>query len=170
MPVLVGNSFAATFVFGRPNAAERRMANGETTLVAANLPRFNHDPAGNRLGLLIEAGSAFGQQDQLTPITAEWAEPGDATVLMEWLGPDGTLYRRANYTKNPVAAVDAALSTIGHLRKIGAVPGFLANRAKPGQIGYVHYRSIDWILGSALLVADGVALGDGSGRTMIESA
>jgi hypothetical protein len=166
MAVLVNLPFAQTFSFSRGVAAPYRNAGGVTVTAPRDIARFDHDADGNRLGLLISSGTGMEDHDQAQVLAGDW-EPGGAdrraTVFVEW--DDGTaIQRRALYTQDVRATVDACLHIEGHLRVLGACPGHLANRG-----GSVRYKTVDWPLGDALSAGDGFALGDDVGRVLIGS-
>lgn len=162
---LVGLSFAQTFAFARPRPAPVRGADGAVTIAAADIPRFDHDGAGARLGLLVDAGETLGQADRCRVLPGAWESAGFATVLHELLDPAGQLIRRALYSETPRAAVDALLSSAGHHRRIGAVPGYLRNLG-----GYVRYRELDWLLPAAIAAtpAPARAIADEAGRPLVD--
>lgn len=171
MSALVNRPFANVFNFSRSITAPYRNANGALITAPVDTPRFDHDEAGNRLGLLIARGPARGQHDALSVVSGDWEIVGKATVMVEWL-EEGVIRRRALYTRSVRAEVNFCLMIMGHLRSIGAVPGYLPNvGAVEGQIGgYVRFANKDWPLGLAFDAGDSFVLGDGSGRVIIESA
>lgn len=168
MPALVNRSFAQSFDFARPVAASYRNASGAVINAAIDTPRFDHDEAGNRLGLLITRGPARGDHDALSVVPGDWEINGKATVMVEWAEGD-VIRRRALYSRSVRADVNSCLMIMGHLRMIGAVPGYLPNLG-PEFAGYVRYRNRDWPLGLALDGGAGALLGDGAGRIIIESS
>jgi len=158
MPPLVGYPFAEAFDFTRPVAAAVRNQAGEVESAAIDEPRFDHDEAGNRLGLLVAAGETLSQGDRCAVIAGDWEVVGPATVLHEYADAEGAVQRRAYYTASVRKMVNSVLAIEGHHRIIGAVPGFLKNRA-----GEVLYRERLWEL--SLAIGTGVeseVLEDGS--------
>lgn len=154
--------FDAWFDFTRPNAAPYRDAGGALVEAAIDAPRFDHDATGAPIGLLVETGAELGQADRvrLQPAAIGATE---ATVLHEWRAVDGTLQRRAWYSRDPQATVDACLGQASHHVRIGVVPGF-----RPNLGGWCRYRGADWqltdLLGTGI---DGEALADEEGRALI---
>ena len=169
MTALVNLPFAQTFTFSRSIKAERRRADGSIAEMPVNKPRFDHAADGTRLGLKVEMGPYLGQNDRLSPIHQTWETDKAATALLEWQDIDGVVRRLAIYTMMVGATVQALLNTQGHLRQIGAVPGFLRNMAPVGAAGYVRYKSARWGLGSLLGGVDGALIVDDRQRVMIES-
>lgn len=167
---MIGLPFANSFDFGRPSAAPVRAANGELVTAPVDQARFDHDDDGNRLGLLIEAGDILGQQDRLTSVGGDWTAAETATVLLEWMGTDSVVRRRATYSRRVKATVDAALATLGHLRFIAAVAGFLPPQQREDQSLYVRFSERSWELGAALVDGGGTAIVDQGGRLLIESS
>ncbi len=167
---MIGLPFANSFDFGRPSAAPVRDANGALVTAAVDQARFDHDEDGNRLGLLIEAGDILGQQDRVTTVPGDWASVETATVLLEWMDADGVVRRRATYSRRVKATVDAALATLGHLRFIAAVGGFLPPQQREDTSLYVRFSEQSWELGAALVDGGGAVLADQGGRLLIESS
>lgn len=164
----VGLPFANTFSFSRPIVAPYRNAAGAIVNAAVNDPRFDHDIAGNRLGLLVTSGPAYGQQDACTALPGDWEGSGKATVLWAW-SENGVLKRRALYTTNVRATINACLNVQAHHVFLGAVGTFLPNLGSATRAGYVRYRNYDYPLGNALGPSEGVALGSDDGDILIES-
>lgn len=159
MSRLVGYPFADTFTFSRPVEAPVRDGRGNLATAAVDAPRFDHDEAGVRAGLLVSYLDTAGQADRCAVIAGDWEVEGDATVLHEYAAADGTIVRRAFYTRSVRAMVNAVLMADCHHRIIGAVPGLLKNRD-----GFVRYRERQWALSAFLGTGvDGEQLGDGSG-------
>lgn len=164
MTALVNVAFAQAFDFARTIVAPYRNASGLLINAAIDAPRFDHDEAGNRRGLLIGRGPLRGQHDALSVVAGAWEIIGKATILFEW-AEDDLIRSRALYSRSVRADVNSCLKIAGHLRMIGAVPGYLPNLG-----GYVRYRNRDWPLGVALDAGGGAVMGDGAGRVIIESA
>lgn len=153
--------FDAWFDFTRPNIAPYRDAGGAIVDAAIDTPRFDHDAAGAPIGLLVEPGAQLGQADRARLQSAAIGAT-DSTVLHEWRAADGTLERRAWYSRDPQATIDACLGQAAHHVRIGAVPGF-----RPNLGGFVRYRGLDWQLTGLVGTGDGAALGDEEGRALI---
>ncbi len=162
---LVGLTFEETFVFARPIAAEHRDAAGEIVEAAIDAPRFDHDEAGARLGLLVEGGPYFGAADRVSVPPGDWEIAGPATVFHELAGEDDVPVRRAYYTRSARASVNAILATAGHHRQIGAAAGHFRNLG-----GHVRYREQIWQLPVAIGDGDGAFISDGDDpdRPLIE--
>ena len=64
MAVLRANQFTTAFDFARSEAAAVREADGVVRTLAADVPRFDHDPAGIPRGLLVTPGTDVGGQDR----------------------------------------------------------------------------------------------------------
>lgn len=169
MAGLVGLSFAQTFDFSRPIAADYRDPSGAIVTAAIDEARFDHNEAGARRGLLIETGPVPGQHDAITVKPGDWEVSGQATVLVEWEGPTG-IERRGLYSNDCRATVNAAIGVVGHLRSLIVLPGFLPNMGGNGQPGFVWYRNVSYPLGAAIGDGAGGILADDEGRLIIESA
>jgi hypothetical protein len=168
MPALVNRPFAHVFNFARPTPAPYRNKYGSIVTAPANLPRFDHDSDYARRGLLIEAGAVLEGHDAITVKAGDWEISGKATVFFEFEDDTG-IHRRAIYTNDMRATINACLNIAGHLRKIGAVTSYLANLGDDFA-GYVQYGNTQWQLGRAIKVSSSAWLGDAAGRIMIESA
>jgi hypothetical protein len=153
--------FDAWFDFARPTAAPYRDEDGAVATAPADAPRFDHDDAGTSIGLLVEPGDQLGQADRARLQSAAIAAI-EATVLHEQRADDGSVTRRAWYSRNPQATIDACLGQAGRHLRIGAVPGF-----RPNLGGFVRFRGLDWQLTDLLGAGDGRALGDVEGRALI---
>lgn len=153
--------FDAWFDFVRPTIADFIDASGETAEAPIDAPRFDHLVDGTPIGLLVEPGDAFGLADrarlQLDAIGAT-----ATTVFHARREADGSTIRRAWYSRNPQATIDACLGQEGHHLSIGVVPGY-----RPNLGGFVRYRDIDWQLTDLLGAGEGAALGDDDGRALI---
>lgn len=158
----IGQSlFDAWFDFSRPNVAPYRNGAGELVDAAIDAPRFDHDDAGASTGLIVEPGAMLGQADRAR------LQPGaigatKATVLHAWSGADGEIVRRAWYTIDPQATIDACLGQAAHHLSIGAVPGY-----RPNLGGFVRYRGLNWQLTDLLGAGGDIAIGDEDGRALI---
>lgn len=153
--------FDAWFDFVRPTVAAFVDEDGAMAEAAIDAPRFDHLVDGTSIGLLIEPGDAFGQADrarlQLDAIGATVS-----TVFHARREVDGTIVRRAWYSRNPQATIDACLGQEGHHLSVGAVPGY-----RPNLGGFVRYRDIDWQLTDLIGAGESIALGDDDGRALI---
>lgn len=163
-------AFADTFTFTRPVAAPVRNADGAQIEAAIDAPRFDHADDGARLGLLVEAGAELGQGDrvrfdgdQLDELAGE-----RATVLHARRLADGSIERRAWFTRDAVATLDAVLSQEAHHISVAALPGYLPAKISAG-VAIARYRRLDWQLVGGIAVAPGIALGDADGRALIGS-
>ncbi|QUM72192.1 hypothetical protein [Sphingopyxis granuli] len=158
----IGQSlFDAWFDFARPTIAPYRNAAGAIVDAAVDVPRFDHDDAGRPAGLLVEPGEQLGQADRAR-LQVDAIGATVATVLHAWRADDGSVVRRAWYTKNPQATIDACLGQAAHHLQIGAVPGY-----RPNLGGFVRFRGADWQLTELLGAGGGRALGDDDGRALI---
>ncbi|UNU43619.1 hypothetical protein EAO27_13475 [Sphingopyxis sp. YF1] len=153
--------FAAWFDFGRPTAAPYRDAAGAIVTAAIDVPRFDHDAAGAPIGLLVEPGAELGQADRAR-LQVDAIGATIATVFHERRDADGTIVRRAWYSRDPQATIDACLSQAGHHLRIGAIPGYRRNLG-----GFVRFRGIDWQLTELIAAGAGAAIGDDAGRGLI---
>jgi len=155
-------SFAALFAFQRPSVAPYRKSDGTLSVAPADVPRFDHDAGGSPLGLLVEAGAEMGQHDSIAlraPVPIE----GAATVFHEVANADG-IQRRAHYTLNATATVNACLAQVCHHRAIGAVAGFVAIRS-----GVVAYQGKRWTPPAIVTLADGKAITLANGFRLLAS-
>ena len=164
MPALIKRTFGESFSFARASAAPVRDATGALVSAAPNVPRFDHDEAGTRRGLIIGGGAAPGEADRLSSADG-WDVAGPATVLHEF-ETDGVVTRQAIYTVNAKAALDGCLRAAVHHREIKAIPAYLRNRG-----GYVRHDGRNWSL-SAAIEAQGapytvVVIEDGDGRVIL---
>lgn len=157
--------FAAWFDFGRPTAAPYRDAAGAIVVAPVNAPRFDHEAAGASIGLLVEPGAELGQADRAR-LQVDAIGATIATVFHERRDPDGTIVRRAWYSRDPQATIDACLSQAGHHLRIGAIPGYRRRIGAPGA-GFVRFRGVDWRLTELIDAGAGAAIGDDAGRGLI---
>lgn len=164
----VGLPFANSFSFARSITAAYRNAAGVLVNAAVNEPRFDHDVDGNRLGMLVTAGPLYGQHDAVAALPGDWDTARKATVLWAW-SENGELKRRALYTTNVRATIDACLKVQAHHVFLGAVAAFLPNLGNDTRPGYVRYRNTEYPLGNALGPSEGLALGNEGGDVLIES-
>jgi hypothetical protein len=157
--------FAAWFDFGRPTAAPYRDAAGAIVTAAIDAPRFDHDGDGASIGLLVEPGDELGQADRAR-LQVDAIGATIATVFHERRDPDGTIVRRAWYSRDPQATIDACLSQAGHHLRVGAIPGYRRRLGASGA-GFVRFRGADWQLTDLIAAGPGAALGDDDGRALI---
>lgn len=155
-------SFAGQFIFGRPTAAPYRKSDGTLAVAAPDAARFDHDAGGVALGLLVEAGTEMGQHDRIT-LRAPIAIEGAATVFHEIADATG-IQRRAHYTLDATATVNACLAQLGHHRAIGAVAGFVPIRS-----GIVAYQGKRWSPPTVVTLADGRAVTLANGLRLLAS-
>ena len=153
--------FDAWFDFTRPVAAPYRNAAGAIVDAAPDAPRFDHDVEGGPTGLIVEPGTELGQADR-TRLQVDAIGATRATVLHARREDDGTIVRRAWYSIDPQAMIDACLGQAGHHLSVGAVPGY-----RPNLGGYVRFRGADWQLTGLIAAGDGAVLGDDDGRALI---
>ncbi|MCM3419046.1 hypothetical protein [Sphingopyxis alaskensis] len=154
--------FAAWFDFVRPTIAPYRNADGELVDAAIDVPRFDHDEQGVPTGLIVDPGEELGQADRAR-LQEEAIGATESTILHARLADDGQIIRRAWYSRDPQATIDACLGQAGRHLSIGAVPGF-----RPNLGGFIRYRDVDWQLTG--LIGTGVpgeAIGDDDGRALI---
>jgi hypothetical protein len=157
--------FGAWFDFTRPTAAPYLDAAGIVVTAPVNGPRFDHDAEGAPIGLLVEPGAELGQADRAR-LQVDAIGATVATVLHAFLGDEGEVCRRAWYSRDPQATIDACLGQAAHHLSIAAVPGYRPRLGASG-VGFVRYRGLDWQLTELLGTGEGEALGDGDGRAMI---
>lgn len=167
--------FATAFDFGRTEAGTYRGPDGVAINGVSGEPRFDHDIEGSPRGLLVKAGYELGGGDRVAIKTTalpvgvfDQLTPGasDVTILHRYAPAvtdesAWTEIRRAWYSRNAKAAIDALLASEGHHLEIGVVRGFRRNIG-----GVVRYRDAVWQLAGVLLVGS-AALTDGEGRPLI---
>ena len=142
------------FTFSRGRAADYRAADGSIITAPIDEPRFDHDAKGKLLGLLVEGRPETRHPDRVTSKPGGWAQ-GKATILHEFITPDGKLKRRACYVVDDHrATVDGFMNTKGWHRQIVVIAGHLKNIG-----GGVRWRRVEWTLGAILAVDDETALG-----------
>jgi hypothetical protein len=176
MAVLRASQFAIAFDFARSEAASARGADGVVRSLAANLPRFDHDPAGKPRGLLVTSGTEPGGQDRsafdplmlpaaltegddlaaraatvyhaFVPLSASQTEGGVSAAPQEAF--EAAIIRRAFYTRDAARLIDALIRSAGHHLVIGTHAGFAENRD-----GVARYRGKLWLLPQGLSGGDG---------------
>lgn len=167
--------FDLAFAFARSETAAYRNAAGAIVTAPVDAPRFDYDAALASRGLLVTAGLELGGADRVTvepeilpAALFDFMTPmaSDATVL-HWFAPavendaDWAPVRRAWYTRNAKACVDALVAQEGHHLALGVVAGFRVN-----VLGAVQYRGYAWTVAGVLLAGDG-AIADDLGRPLI---
>lgn len=161
--------FSIAFLHGRAEPVACRNAAGALLTVPADQPAFDHSADGAPLGLLVSPGEDLGGGDRTTidPLIlpadlVSGDAPGarDATVFHRFDDGSGE-QRRAWYTRNAAATIDALLSQPGHHLEIGVVPGLRPNSGQPGTAGFVHYRGAVWLLPELVEAGVGVLAEDG---------
>lgn len=153
--------FDAWFDFTRPTIAPYRDSDGELVDAAVDVPRFDHDADGEPIGLIVDPGEELGQADRAR-LQADAIGATAATVLHARLDDDGAIVRRAWYSRDPQATIDACLGQAGRHLSLAAIPGF-----RPNAGGFVRFRGVDWMLTGLLGDGDGGALGDDIGHALI---
>jgi hypothetical protein len=164
------DDFDVAFSFSRPIAADFVSAAGTIQNAAVDAPRFDHDTNGDPLGLLIEGGPVLGQADRvkIDPLMlAEDIVGQEVTVFHARTMPDGTVERRAWYSRDAIATINGLLAGVGRHHSIGLIAGFRENKGGPEETGYVRYRGQSWQLAELLAVGDGKLLSDEAGRPLI---
>jgi hypothetical protein len=154
-------SFLETFVFSRPAAAPYRGPGGGRVIAPANTPRFDHDASGAALGVLVEPGAEPGQADRVR-LAGPAMAAGAATVFHARRSADGVILRRAHYTLDASATIDACLTQVGHHCSIGAVAGFVAIRR-----GIIAYRGQRWAPPAVVTLPDGTTIGVDQARALL---
>ncbi len=178
MPVLRASQFAIAFDFARSEVAPVRGTDGVLQNAAVDVPRFDHDAAGNPRGLLVTAGADLGGNDRtaIDPLMLpEALTIGDdltareATVYHAFVPAaagstapsraefEAAIIRRAFYTREAARLIDTLLRGAGHHLVIGVHAGFAENKD-----GMARYRGKLWLLPPGL--------GDASGALTSEPA
>lgn len=162
MPDIGQALFDAWFDFARPTAADYRDADGALAEAAIDAPRFDHLADGAPIGLLVEPGDELGQADRAR-LQVDAIGATVATVLHARREADGTIVRRAWYSRDPQRTLDACMGQAGHHVAAGVVPGF-----RPNVAGFVWYRGFAWqltdLMGTGI---DGQAIADDIGHPLI---
>lgn len=168
---LTAAQFDLAFDFGRSETASFRDATGALQVAAVNVARFDHDALGAPLGLLVSAGAEIGGADRavLDPLILplDLLEPAaEATIFHSF--DDGTgIQRRAWYSRDARATIDALLAQVGHHIEIGVIRGLRQPElAAEGEI--VRYRGAVWLLPELLIAGDDL-LADTEDRPLIRS-
>lgn len=161
------------FAFSRSETGLYRGADGWGRLAAADEPRFDHAIGGAPRGLLVTAGDELGGGDRLIldelilPVDLLASDlPGgrDATVFHHF-DPGSGAERRAWYSRNLAATINALIGQAGHHLALGVVRGFRVPVNSPGGL-IVRYRGADWRL-PAVLANGAAVVTDGLGRPLI---
>jgi hypothetical protein len=161
--------FDIAFAFTRPNAAAYRNAAGAIVLAGTNAPRFDHLSDGTPRGLLVQPGQQLGQADRvrLDPLMLpEDLLVGRVTILHA-LDIGAGIVRRAWYSENAKATIDACMSIAGHHVSIGLIAGYRARQGSKFEPGFVRYRRLSWSLTRAIAATQAAALADDDGRPLI---
>lgn len=186
MPVLRASQIGIAFDFARSEAAPVRGADGVVRTLAADLPRFDHDPLGRARGLLVTGGAEPGGGDRalldrlmLPAALVEGADLSarEATVyhafvpLAAGIGDapqemfEAAITRRAVYTRDAGRTIDALMRSAGHHVMIGVHAGFAENRD-----GFARYRGRLWALPVGMRVdAGGDVLDAAPGKPLLTS-
>ncbi len=163
MPDLTQADFDVAFAFTRGDPASYRDSLGAVQTVPPDVPCFDHDAAGTPTGLLVGPGNFFGGGDRVNidPLMLPEAlvSPGDpgareATVFHCFDAGSG-IQRRAWYSRNAAATVDALLRQLGHHYAIGVIAGFRAPvqaSSAADKEATIRYRGQEWLLPPLLLV------------------
>lgn len=188
---LIQADFALAFTLVRGEAGAVRDATGTPTTAAINAPRFDHGADGAVRGLLVTPGSDIGLQDRLAieplmlPVeltdgtsqdlractvfhvfrpapqspTASLLEAIEGFEPEEWAAG---IERRAWYSRNARATIDALLAQTGHHLELGVIAGFRENLG-----GFVRLRGQVWQLAGLLAADPAGVLDDGAGRPIV---
>lgn len=175
------------FTFGRSESGAWRDGTGTVQTAAPGVARFDHSTAGDARGLLVAPGLEPGGGDRLTldPLILPAAmlltgvagedggSTGDVTVFHAFarkVADDGDwqVERRAWYSRNVVAAIDALLGQAGHHLALGVVAGF-RERFEGADGPFVRYRGETWSLAGFLLGSATVPIGARPGVPLIEA-
>lgn len=163
------SDFDIAFAFTRPTAAAYR--NGAGALVEAGIdaPRFDHLPDGTPRGLLVEPGEQLGLADRarLDPLMLPAALLSARATVLHALDTGTGLVRRAWYSEDAKATIDACLSIAGHHASIGVIAGYRARQGSRFEPGFVRYRRQSWALTRVLAANTVAALADEAGRPLI---
>lgn len=169
--VLRAAQFGTAFSFSRAAAAAYRDAGGLVQTAPADAPRFDHDGTGTPLGLLTGSGAEPGAGDRLSIETAML--PADMLVPVPPYDGSATVFhrfdtgageqRRAWYSRDARATINALLAQAGHHKEIGVIRG---HKQPNGDV--VRYRGQAWLLPPLLVQAGtGERVTDGEGRPVI---
>lgn len=161
--------FDIAFAFTRPTAAAYRNAAGAVVMAAVDGPRFDHLADGTRRGLLVQPGEQLGQADRtrLDPLMLPEDLLSARVTVLHALDQGAGLVRRAWYSMDAKATIDACLSIAGHHVSIGVIAGFRARQGSRFEAGFVRYRRQSWSLTRVLAASSIAALADEDGRPLI---
>ncbi|PXW79001.1 hypothetical protein C7451_10163 [Blastomonas natatoria] len=161
--------FDIAFAFTRPTAAAYRNAAGAVTTAGPGVPRFDHLPDGTPRGLLVQPGEQLGQADRVR--LDALMLPADLlsarVTVLHALDIGGGLVRRAWYSEDAKATIDACLGIAGHHVSIGVIAGYRARQGSRFEPGFVRYRRQSWALTRVLAANTVAALADDAGRPLI---
>lgn len=160
--------FDIAFAFSRPNAAAYRNAAGALVTAPVDTPRFDFEE-GVSLGLLVETGAELGQADRtrFDPLMVPEALLTKRVTVLHALDMGSGLVRRAWYSEDLTATLDALLSIAGHHAHIGVLEGYRKRKGSRFEAGYVRYRGQSWYLTRALSAGPGLVLADDADRPLI---
>lgn len=169
MPDLDQRDFDIAFSFARPTAAAYRNAQGTMASAPIDTPRFDHDGDGARLGLLIEPGAQLGQADRVTfdPLMLPAELLRAQVTVLHAVDLGDSLIRRAWYSEDAAATINALLKMAGHHQMIGVIAGFRERKGSRFEAGFIRYRHESWYLTRALAADQTRALSDDAGRPLI---
>ncbi len=159
MPVLRADQFPIAFDFARCEAADVRGPDGSVRTAPADVPRFDHDAAGQPRGLLVTDADRAAIDPLMLP--ADLTESAslsarEATVYHLFVpieagltasSPEAfeaAMVRRAYFTRDAAGLIDSLLASPGHHVAIGTHAGFAQNRG-----GFARYRGKLWQLASS---------------------
>lgn len=153
------------FTFARSEAADYRDDTGALVTAAVDAPRFDHDEAGVAKGLLVTSGVDLGGGDRLLldplMLPVDLISSGNAalmaaTVFHHFDGGTGDgAVRRAWYSRNAQATVNALMLQAGHHLELGVVTGFREAVLEAG-VWFVRLRGQVWLLPQLLGAGAGV--------------
>lgn len=170
MPDLGQTGFGSAFVVARARSAPARNADGEMVVVVPDLPRFDHDIEGGALGLLVEPGDVIVEADHVSLRPEVYLPEAElVTVLHALLDENGVPDRRAWYSKNARATVNACLRLSGHHQIIAVLGGWRTPVAREEGLA-VRYRRRFWFTAQPITGSgDGaIPIGDGGGRLLAD--
>lgn len=163
--------FVDLFTFSRARVADYTDASGQVQTAPVDTPRLDHNGAGQVLGLRIEGRDTTSKPDLagLTATSTADLPVGRATVLHDYIRPDGAREMVALYTYDAVALVKARLSLCGWHRRLAVFPGHLERSDLPA--GPVRFGGETWSMTPLVLIDDATALSiDGDPQTVLIEA